>query len=342
MSRRVVTMITGVLLLVGLAIGAVRLPVPYAELGPGPTLNTLGKDASGKQIILIDGRTPRTTTGHLNLTTVSVQDRVDLLTALRGWLSSKRSVVPREEIFPPDKTEQQVQQENTQAFSESQSSAEFAALGELGYPQQVLIDQVPSGSPSTGKLVAGDVLTTINGVTVGDYNSISTVLTRLTGGDVVTVGYQRKGKAGSARIVTTKAKGRKGAAVGVVLTLERKTPFKVSIGLGNDIGGPSAGLMFALGILEKLGPTELTGGRFIAGTGSIDFDGTVGAIGGIPLKMIAAREHGATIFLVPADNCSEAVRNPPKGLQLVRVDSLKTAVSALTAIEAGQAAPRCP
>ena len=341
MSRRVVTMVTGVLLLVGLGIGAFWLPVPYAELGPGPTLNTLGKDTTGKEIISISGRTSRTTSGHLNLTTVSVEDRIGLLTALRGWLDPKLSVVPREEIFPPDKTEQQVQQENTQAFTESQSSAEFAALGELGYPQQVLVQQVPTGSPSTGKLAVGDVLTTIDGKPISNYDSISAVLTKLTAGDKATVGYQRKGKAASAQIVTTKAKDRKGAAIGVVLTLERKTPFHISIGLGNDIGGPSAGLMFALGILEKIGPAELTGGRFIAGTGTIDFDGTVGPIGGIPLKMIAARQHGATVFLVPADNCSEAVRNPPKGLQLVKVGSLNGALTALKALEAGQSVPSC-
>src|SRR5512133_991177 len=113
MSRRVVTMVTGGLLLVALAIGGSQLPVPYAELGPGPTLDTLGTDQSGKKIIQLTGRQEDRTEGHLNLTTVSVRDRLDLLSAMRGWLDPARAVVPREEIFPPGQTEQETEQKNT-------------------------------------------------------------------------------------------------------------------------------------------------------------------------------------------------------------------------------------
>jgi Lon-like protease len=342
MSRRVVTMITGALLLLGLGIGAAQLPVPYAELRPGPTLDTLGRDQNGKEIIQVTGRSERTSSGHLNLTTVTVRDGLDLLTAFRGWLDRDRSVVPREEIFPPGKTEQQVQRENTEAFTTSQSSAEFAALGELGYPAEVVVRSIPSGSPSTGKLRAGDVVQSVNGRPVKTYDDVSGVLTAVDPGATVTVGYLRAGKPGTARIRTIKAKDRKGAAIGVLLSLERKAPFDVRIGLSEDIGGPSAGLMFALGIIEKVGPDDLTGGKFIAGTGAIEMDGKVDPIGGIPLKMIAARGQGATVFLVPADNCAEAVRDPPKGLQLVKVENLHAAVAALKSIKAGQPAPACP
>ena len=116
MSRRVVTMITGVVLLLALALGGSQLPVPYAELGPGPTLDTLGVDQSGKQIIKLTDRTEDKTDGHLNLTTVSVRDRLDLLAAMRGWLDPERAVVPREEIFPPGQTEQQTDEKNTRDF----------------------------------------------------------------------------------------------------------------------------------------------------------------------------------------------------------------------------------
>jgi Lon-like protease len=115
----------------------------------------------------------------------------------------------------------------------------------------------------------------------------------------------------------------------------------VKIALDDRIGGPSAGLMFALGILDKLGPTDLTGGRFIAGTGTIDVTGDVGPIGGIPLKLIAARDKGATAFLVPSGNCAEASRNPPAGLDLIKVDTLSGAVNALGALRAGKPAPHC-
>jgi PDZ domain-containing protein len=345
MSRRVVTMITGGVLLVALGFGSVRLPVPYVRLGPGPTFDTLGADDAGKEIIGIDGRSERRTTGHLNLTTISVRggpgDSLDLLTALGGWLDPRYSVVPREEIYPPGKSAQEVDKETTKEFTESQSSAEFVALGELGYPQQVVIQDVPASSPSAGKLAPKDVLVSVNGRPVRGYSDVSAVLTALQPGATVQVGYRRDGKTGMARIVTTKASDRNGAALGIVLTLRRDAPFTVTIGLNESVGGPSAGLMFALGIVEKLGPDELTGGKFIAGTGTLDFTGKIGAIGGIKLKMIGARDHGATVFLVPKDNCADALQRPPAGLQLVKVDTLHGALDALREIRAGQPAPTC-
>jgi PDZ domain-containing protein len=341
MTRRIATMITAGVLLLGLGIGGSQLPVPYVALGPGPTLDTLGNDTGGKEIIQIDGRTERKATGHLNLTTVGVRDQLDLFTAFTGWLDRRQSVVPREEIYPPGRSEQEVDQETTQQFVDSQSTAEFAALGELGYPQQVVISSVPKGSPSTGKLAGNDVLTAIQGRPVRTYDDITAVLSALQPGAEVTVGYTRDGKAGTARIVTTKPKDGKGAAVGVLLTLQRKAPFQVKIQLDESIGGPSAGLMFALGIMEKVGPDELTGGKFIAGTGEIARDGTVGPIGGIQLKMIGAREKGAVVFLVPKDNCADALARPPAGLKLIKVGTLHEAVAALKALEAGQPTPSC-
>jgi PDZ domain-containing protein len=345
MSRRVVTMIVGGVLLVALGVASVRLPVPYVALSPGPTYDTLGTDDAGKEIIGIDGRTERHTSGHLNLTTISVRggpgDSLDLFRAFAGWLNPRVSVVPKEEIYPPGKSAQEVDKETSNEFTESQSSAEFVALGELGYPQQVVIQDVPAKSPSAGKLAPKDVVVSIDGRAVGGYNDVSAVLSALQPGATVTVGYLRGAKRGTAQIVSTKASDRKGAALGIVLTLRRNAPFAVHIGLNESIGGPSAGLMFALGIIEKLGPRDLTGGRFIAGTGTIDFSGKVGPIGGIQLKMIGARQRGATVFLVPKDNCTDALQRPPAGLQLVKVDTLDGALAALRDLEAGHPAPTC-
>jgi len=341
MSRRVVTMITGGALLLVLSVASVRLPVPYVALGPGPTFDTLGTDENGKEIIGIDGRTERRSTGHLNLTTVSVRDRLDLLTAFRGWVDPRVSVVPREEIYPPGQSEQEVDKVSSEQFAESQSSAEFVALGELGYPQQVVIQAVPTGSPSAGRLAPKDVVVSVDGRPVRGYNDVSGLLAGLRPGTTVAVGYLRGGKPGTAHVVTRGASDRKGAALGIVLTLQRKAPFTVTIGLSESIGGPSAGLMFALGILEKVGQEELTGGRFIAGTGTIDFAGKVGPIGGIQLKMIAAREQGATVFLVPKDNCADALQRPPAGLQMVKVETLEGALDALREIREGRPTPTC-
>ncbi len=336
-------MITGAVLLIALLVGGSQLPVPYAELGPGPTLDTLGVDQSGKEIIQVTGRAEDETDGHLNLTTVSVRDRLDLLGAMRGWLDPERAVVPREEIFPPGQTQQETDEKNTRDFVTSQNSAELAALAYL-HLTKVVVSSVEAESPSYRKLADKDVITSVQGTKVGTVAELGKVLTATTPGTTVTVGYERAGRAGTTQVTTARGEDETGATravLGVGVTLASTAPFTVKIALDDRIGGPSAGLMFALGILEKIGPEDLTGGKFVAGTGQIDVSGTVGPIGGIPLKLIAAKAKGATVFLVPAGNCAEAKRRPPDGLQLVKVESLSGAVGALQALDAGQPVPSC-
>jgi Lon-like protease len=341
MSRRLVTLATGGVMLVVLAVIGARLPVPYAALGPGPTLDTLGS-VGNQQIISVSGRAPNPVAGHLNLTTVSVTDHLDLFSALRGWFDGQIAVVPREELFPPDQTPQQVDEQNARDFAQSESDAVVAALRELKIPEKVVVqDLSDDSSPSKGKLRTGDVLVTLNGTAVPDLAALEKVLTATPAGTTVTVDYLRSRKAASAQVRLGKAPKRQGGALGVLVAMNPVPPYDVSIKVGEDIGGPSAGLMFALGILEKVGPTELTGGRFIAGTGTIDQDGKVGPIGGIPLKMIAARDKGAVVFLVPADNCAEAKGATPRGLQLVRVGSLHDALGALASLRAGRTPAGC-
>ena len=135
--------------------------------------------------------------------------------------------------------------------------------------------------------------------------------------------------------------GRKGGSLGITVGTVCPTPFAVDLGLGNQIGGPSAGLMFALGIMDKVGSRDLTDGRFVAGTGTIDNSGRVGAIGGIALKMIAARAKGASVFLAPAGNCDDVQGAIPGGLKVVKVSTLHGAVQDLLAIEQGKPVPGC-
>ena len=128
--------------------------------------------------------------------------------------------------------------------------------------------------------------------------------------------------------------------MGVEITEQYKFPFEVKISVG-DIGGPSAGMMFALGIIDKLTHLSLTGGKFIAGTGEITPSGQVQPIGGIQQKMVGARNAGATIFLTPASNCADTKGAVPAGLRLVKVSTLTQAVDDLEAIKAGQPVPSC-
>ncbi len=136
-------------------------------------------------------------------------------------------------------------------------------------------------------------------------------------------------------------KGKQGARFGIEVSTTCLAPVTIDLGLANQIGGPSAGLMFALGIMDKIGSQDLTKGRFIAGTGTIDATGKVGPIGGIQLKMIAARDKGASVFLAPAGNCSDVRKATPAGLKVVKVDALHGAVQDLLKIEKGRSVPGC-
>jgi PDZ domain-containing protein len=156
----------------------------------------------------------------------------------------------------------------------------------------------------------------------------------------VTVSYTRLGKPGTARITTKTATDRAGSLLGILVADQPSAPFDVDIHVA-DVGGPSAGLMLTLGILDLVGKQDLTGGKVIAGTGTIDPKGSVGPIGGIQLKMVAAHDIGATMFLTPVQNCAEAKQAPQPGLTLAKVSNLDDALAALRDLRAGRTPPTC-
>jgi len=338
-SRRLGTLAVGALLLIALATGGSLLPVPYVALGPGPTYNTLDS-IDGRQIITVTGREPNPSTGKLSLTTVAVSDGLELFRAIEGWVDSEESVVPREEVYPPDQTDEQIDQANREDFLNSQNSAEAAALGELGYPMKVVVVEIPDGSPSEGVLRPGDAIESVNGTAIGDPDTLIGILEGLPPGADVTVEFSRGESDRSETVTTTEAQDRDGAALGVAISYERKAPFDVEINVAN-VGGPSAGLMLTLGILDLVGDTDLVDGLFVAGTGTITAEGEVGPIGGVRLKTIAASDLGADAFLVPDGNCAEAMENAPDGLPLVSVSTLDDALDALEDLRDGRTPPLC-
>ena len=345
MSRRTLTLLLASVLALGMTLIAGLARVPYVALAPGPTYNTIGL-YEGKPVITVEGRKTYDEPGNLNMTTISVVTRLTLVEALRGWFERDLAVVPREVIYPPDRTDDEVREEEQAAFRGSQESATAAALKQLGVPGtlQVRVEKVASEAPASGKLKADDQLVAIDGTPVTGGKQLRELIGRRSPGQPVRVAYVRAGKRAEVTLVTTTARNDDGTSrpvIGVETREQTDFPVKVKISLG-EIGGPSAGLMFALGIIEKLGPESLTGGRFIAGTGTIDVNGAVGPIGGISQKLIAAREKKATVFLVPAANCAEAVQSPPDGLTLVRVDTLKGALGELQKLRSGAATTPCP
>jgi len=339
-SRRTTVLATGTVLLLVFGVLGALLPVPYIAQVPGPTYNTLG-DIDGRPIITLTGREPNDTSGNLNLTTVGVpQGPLTLVGAVQGWFDDEVTVVPRESVYPSDQSVEETQEKNRQAFLTSEQAARSAALGELGYPEKVVVQDLTDGSPSTGQLQAGDAIEAVAGTATPDTNTLSGVLAGIAPGTAVPVSYIRDGVPGTATVTTGAAAEGGGSALGVLVLQTAYAPFDVSIEV-DDVGGPSAGLMLTLGIIDLVGDTDLTGGAVVAGTGTIDGDGNVGAIGGIPLKMVSAREIGAELFLVPADNCAEAVQNAQPGLPMAKVATLDDALTALADLRAGTTPPSC-
>jgi Lon-like protease len=343
-SRRLTTLIiAAACVIIGLII-AVVTPVPYVALTPGPTLNTLSR-LQGQDLIQISGTRTYPTVGHLNMVTVSYTGgpgtRFNIFNALGAWLTPDDAVVPQSEIFSPGQSQQAVIQQDTQEMVGSQQDATAAALCFLNIKFTTVdkIQVVVKNDPAYGVLQPGDVITAVDGTAVGCNHDVVTMIRDRKPGAPVTLTILRNGVT---RTVTVKTKDVGGEpVVGVQLgTPTYKFPFTVKINIG-QIGGPSAGMMFALAIIDKLTPDNLTGGRFIAGTGEIDPTGAVEPIGGIQQKMAGARAAGATIFLTPASNCGNTTGAVPSGLRLVKVSTLTQAVQALEAIKQGRPTASC-
>jgi PDZ domain-containing protein len=335
---RTSTLIAAGVLGLGLVVLAVAVPVPLVALGPGPTFNTLGT-VDDKPVIAVQGLPTYPPSGHLNLTTVSVTDRLTLVDMLGHWAASDRQVVPRSAVYTPGLTDEQVQEKNAEDFTTSEINAESAAVRELGLPAVVAVADVVAGSAADGKLKAGDRITAINGVAVADPEAVNNLLLATRPGDTVTVAFTRDGAAKDVAITLGAAADSPRGVLGVMLGRLPKDG-AVTVDLGG-VGGPSAGLMFSLGIVDVLTPGDLTGGRFIAGTGAITADGVVQNIGGIQFKMAAARTAGATVFVLPVGECATALPAVPPGLQLVKAATLHDAVTALNDLNAGRTPPSC-
>lgn len=332
------TVVAAGLLALALGVIGATLPVPFVALGPGPTHDTLG-EYEGTRIVAVEGLTEYPTSGHLNMTTVSVTDRLSLFTTLWFWASGERRVVPRELVFPSDRSEQEIQDENAAQFASSEANAEAAAVAELGIPARVLVGAVVADSPAVGVLEAGDEIVAVAGQPVASAAAVSERIAEAAPGDTATITYRREGAEQQADVVLGARPDRPTGFLGVTPTVESRDG-SIDISL-DGIGGPSAGLMFSLAVVDRLTPGELTGGRFIAGTGSIDPAGTVGAIDGVPFKMLKASEVGAEVFLVPAANCEDAVATAPDGLRLIKVTTLDDAIAGLDALREGRPTTPC-
>ena len=327
---------------------AALLPVPFIELAPGPTFNTLG-EADGTPIIVIQRATTYPTSGHLDLTTVNERggpgNGIYLGRVIVGWADPRVRVVPREAFYPDQVSQSDVEAENVQMFNDSETDSIAAALHYLDKPvlQVVIVSSVIGGGPSDGILAPGDQILTINGAPVKTLPDVSKEMSTVAPGSTVTIRIAHQNGGTDAVKVTTGSlpKDPHRAYLGITVGTTLRGTFPITVTLGG-VGGPSAGTMLSLGIIDKLTPGELTGGKFIAGTGTISPDGTVGRIGGIAQKMVGARNNGATLFLAPAGNCDDVrAASVPAGLTIARISTLADAVQAVTDYVAGRPVAGC-
>jgi PDZ domain-containing protein len=340
LTRRTWTLGLSLLLVLALGLIGGLVKVPYVALGPGPSFDTLSA-VDGTPVISVQGVKSYPTQGQLRMVTVSLTDDMTLFGALGYWIGGGHALAPRDEYYAPGQSEQQVEQQNVQEFKDSQSDAEVSALRYLHYPIDVVAQEVVDNSPADKVIRPGDRLVRVNGKSVSSAEDVVTAVSTTKPGQTIQLVVQTPGQAQrTVSITLASAPDRTQGFMGLTSAAHADVNFKVNISLAN-IGGPSAGLMFALAIVDKLTGDDVNGGMAVAGTGEIDDQGDVEPIGGIPFKLVAARDAGATIFLTPAANCAEAKAHVPDGLRLVKVTSLGSAVSELADLKAGRPVPGC-
>ncbi len=322
-----------------LLVGSLWISLPYFAIAPGsaPEVNSLihvPKDLSYPP------------TGRVLLTTVSLQ-RVRPFEALQGWLDADIDVVPEDQILGPT-PRKNFRQQNVEEMDDSILAAEVVALRHLGYQvvergAGALVSSVASKSPADGRLKPGDVISAINGKPVrlasdlltalGPHKYGDTVRLEVKTGDeparteTIKLGGANEDKSACAADKALTGRGCLGVGLGTK-SHEYDRPIKLTINSAG-IGGPSAGLAFALGIIDELRPGELTGGKKVAVTGTIDINGKVGDVGGVVQKTAAVRATGAKVFLVPPGEYAAARAHAGKKLRIVKVATLDEALQAL-------------
>lgn len=367
--------------LLGLLVLAVTVRVPLVAMGPGPVFDTLGEvevpvggaagadnpgdgddattgDTEVKPIIDVTGTTPDETSGVLDMTTVAVRQNLRFVDAVALWLDPQQTVLPRDQVFPPNRTQEQVDEQNAALMVGSENSAAAAAFNYLKLPMVPTVQAVSEDGAAAGILRDNDRILEIDGTPMPDAAAVVDYVTSKFPGDELSVVIERPTSASTSEKPATDAErstetiklqpgnpelGQEAGRgfLGITVADMPANGTDVTINLSDSVGGPSAGLMFALAIVDKLSPGELTGGLHIAGTGEISGTGEVGPIGGIRHKLVAAAADGATEFLVPADNCGEALTDPPEGMELIRVETLDGAISALDTVTSGGTPPLC-
>ncbi len=345
-----------VAILIGVAVGAALalIPVPMVVYRPGPTFDVLGQQ-DGQDIISIPGQQSSdidADRGELRMVTVSEMGgpgySVTTMNLIQAWFNPAYSVYRYSDLYAPEVTEEDVSAANTAQMTSSHSTSAVAALTYLDYaiPTVITIEGIAEDGPAWGEIEEGDVLLSLqapNGPAVPMVRPDApfTFLNGIPPGTLLQVTVMRDDVEVTVPVRTylpaDSPESTQGTKLGVVLSFDVEMPLEIDFNL-ERIGGPSAGMIFALAIIDELQGGNMTGGKSIAGTGTISYDGQVGPIGGIVQKMYGAERDGSTWFLAPTGNCQQVAGNIPRGLNVAAVSTLTEAVEAVEAIGRDQTA----
>jgi Lon-like protease len=347
LSRRAVALIVSGSATLMLVVVAFLLPVPFVKLAPGPTFNVIG-DADGQPVIAIDGAETFPVTGSLDMTTVresgGPRGGLTFIDAFASWFDPQDAVVPRELIYPDDVSGEDVKARQAALFSTSKSDAIAAALNYLELPltSEVIATAVYSETPADGIFEAGDQIRSLDGAEVKEPRQVVEAIQGSPAGTEFTFDIRRLGVDSSITVTSADNPDKPGTPyIGIGVGEFFAAEFDIDFTLA-DIGGPSAGLVFAAGIVDKLTPEDLTAGKTVAGTGTITPEGEIGPIGGIRQKLAGARNDGAELFLMPATHCAEAEGHIPDGLTVAPVKTLTEAIDAIKEWRSGGSVAQCP
>lgn len=320
-------------------------PSQYAIEGPGPTFDTLST-ADDAALVEIEGAPTYRSSGELRLTTVSVSnassERFSLGAVIEGFFSPARTVKPVEAVLGTPEDQETAEERSAEQWITSQESATVSALEALGHevPATITVVEILDESHAQGVLAVGDVLVAADGEAFVSYTDLTEYLNQREPGDAVNLTVRRGDEDQTVTFDLIDYDGQ--ARMGITVDPQFDPPIDVTVGI-DKVGGPSAGLMFALAIMDQLTPADELDGARVAGTGVIDVDGQVYPIGGIAHKMFGARAAGADYFLAPVENCDEVVGHIPDGLDVYAIDTLDDAYAAVVAIgdDNTSALPRC-
>jgi PDZ domain-containing protein len=317
---------------VGFLLSAALVELPYYAFRPGSVRDT-------STLISVDGAPTYDADGSISYTTVSLR-RVTLIGLIAGWLDDDVDIKSRDDVLGPRNADEN-RQLNLALMDTSKEVATQVALEKLGYDVPVsvtgdIVLEVSKDTPADGKLAPGDTIVAIDGEKIDDPDDLSRLLGDNKPGDQVEITIQpfnttaSKDREDVSMELAPKPDDPDHGMMGVQVQptgVKFDFPFDVQFDTG-DVGGPSAGLAFTLGLLDLLTPGELTGGVGVAATGEIHSDGTVGPVGGTGQKAAAVREQGLDVFLVPTADYDEAIKHAGD-VKIIKVDTLDDALKAL-------------